>query len=561
MASSSQSAEEAQHAKLWSKSAHCSVPSQNDVSEVHASPIPSLDLDKIEVRMNNLEGLSNRWRSLPDQVKVQFEEKYGRIATLMRVKVQIPALKAMLSVWNPEYGVFSFNDIDTVPTMEEYQALLGIPYSLQNRIYLHLEHRQTWKRLTHLLGIPSEEAKSKEIVKGNTHGWYWTYLEKRLDLYLQEKQWDQASVALALGIYGLILFPGPLGIITCGAVEVFWTVERQGINPMPAILAETLLTLTHCRRQGKGFIKCCSQLLYLWIISHVCPVETKRLTWYLDQPPIERMTRLVISLENEQQWWERILSFNGHNYCWRKLWTSGQPVLIGTGGNQAVSLIGITGYTSYTPALVMRQFGSTQSMINIKEYHQGHFYHELKEEEGLKMARKSWENITLMERSPKGPSASGDYLKWRADRDREHSTVEFKDSNPRQNALLEVADNRLVDSLRKANTENSQLQERMKQLEDQQQKLKRRVRKLKEEARAERMGFEEQEVQWEKERDSLRAEVKETKGQNSKLQERMKYQEVLVEEYKQENKKKKLELKEQALLINDILKECAKERK
>ncbi|KAJ9145745.1 hypothetical protein P3X46_028091 [Hevea brasiliensis] len=417
MASSSQSAEKVQNAKLWSKSAHSPVPSQNDVSEAHASLLPSLDLNKIEVRMNDLEGLSNGWRSLPDQVKARFEEKYGRIATLMRVKVQIPALKAMLSVWNSKYGVFSFNDIDTVPTMEEYQALLGIPYSLQNRIYLHLEHRQTWKLLAHMLGTPPEEVKSKETAKGDTHGWYWTYLQKWLDQCLREKQWDQASVALALGIYGLILFPGPLGIITCNAVEVFWTVERQEINPIPAILAETLLTLTYCRQQGKGSLKCCSQLLYLWIVSHVCPVETKGLTWYLDQPPIERMTRLVISLKNEQQWWERILSFNGHNYCWRKLWTSGQSVLIGTGGNQSVSLIGITGYTSYTPALVMRQFGSTQSVINIEEYHQGHFYHELKEEEGLKMARKSWENITLMERSPKGPSASGDYLKWRADRD------------------------------------------------------------------------------------------------------------------------------------------------
>ncbi len=47
----------------------------------------------------------------------------------------------MLSVWNPKYGVFSFNDIDTTPTMEEYQALLEIPYGAQNRIYLHLEQR------------------------------------------------------------------------------------------------------------------------------------------------------------------------------------------------------------------------------------------------------------------------------------------------------------------------------------------------------------------------------------------------------------------------------------
>jgi len=196
-----------------------------------------LDLSKIEVRMNSLEGLVNGWESFPDQVKAQFEKKYGRIATLMRVRVQVPALKAMLPVWNPKSGVFSFNDIDTPPTIKEYQALLEIPYAAQNRIYIHLEHRQTWKRLAHMLRISPEEAKARETVKGNTHGWYWTYLKKGLDQCIQDQQWDQASLMLALAIYGLILFPGPFGIITCGVVEMFWAVEKQKINPVPAILA------------------------------------------------------------------------------------------------------------------------------------------------------------------------------------------------------------------------------------------------------------------------------------------------------------------------------------
>jgi len=57
MASSSQSAEEVlkseQNAKPWPK--NCSL--------------PPLDLSKIEVRMNSLEGLANGWKLFPDQVK------------------------------------------------------------------------------------------------------------------------------------------------------------------------------------------------------------------------------------------------------------------------------------------------------------------------------------------------------------------------------------------------------------------------------------------------------------------------------------------------------------
>ncbi len=77
-----------------------------------------------------------------------------------------------------------------------------------------------------MLGIPPEEAKMRETVKGNTHCWYWTYLKKWLDQYIQEEQWEQASLALVLGIYGLILFPGPSGIITYGVAEIFWAVEK-----------------------------------------------------------------------------------------------------------------------------------------------------------------------------------------------------------------------------------------------------------------------------------------------------------------------------------------------
>ncbi len=76
----------------------------------------------------------------------------------------------MLSTWNPSYKVFSFNDVDMTPMVEEYQTLLEIPYVAQNRIYLHLDHRQTWKLFLHIMGVPTEEAKVKETIKGNSYG-------------------------------------------------------------------------------------------------------------------------------------------------------------------------------------------------------------------------------------------------------------------------------------------------------------------------------------------------------------------------------------------------------
>ncbi|XP_058003938.1 uncharacterized protein LOC131180608 [Hevea brasiliensis] len=320
-----------------------------------------------------------------------------------------------------------------------------------------------------MLGIPVEEAKAKETIKGSTHGWYWTYIKTYLDLYIQNRQWEQVSLTLTLGIYGLILFPRPLRVITHSVTEMFWVVKKQNVNPIPTILAETLLTLTYCRQQGKGTIKCYFQLLHLWILSHICPLETKGLTWYPNQPLIEKMTRLTISPKNELQWQEQILSFNSHNYYWRKLWSVGQPILSSTGDNHLVPLIGLTGYTSYIPALVIRQFGSTQLAPNVEVLHQAHFFHEPGKEEELKSFRKSWEKVTMIERSPKGLSTMEDYLRWRASRDQGYPIFEPakpKCNTPHREVLSKEVNVKLVSSLQSSNAKNQRLQERIRQFKD-----------------------------------------------------------------------------------------------
>ncbi|XP_057997436.1 proline-rich receptor-like protein kinase PERK8 [Hevea brasiliensis] len=68
-----------------------------------------------------------RFKSIHDSESLQTDT-----GSLIWVKAQAPALKAMLSTWNPSYRVFSFNDVDMTPMVEEYQTLLEIPYAAQN---------------------------------------------------------------------------------------------------------------------------------------------------------------------------------------------------------------------------------------------------------------------------------------------------------------------------------------------------------------------------------------------------------------------------------------------
>ncbi len=119
----------------------------------------------------------------------------------------------------------------------------------------------------------------------------------------------------------------------------------------------------------------------------------------------------------------------------------------------------------------MRQFGSTQFTPNVEGFHQAHFYHELNREEELKAFRKSWEKVTLIEWSPKGPSTMEDYLRWRKNRDKGYRVFELAEPEgimPHREVLSEEVSAKLVSPLWNSNTENQQLQEHIRQLEDQQ---------------------------------------------------------------------------------------------
>jgi hypothetical protein len=74
---------------------------------------------------------------------------------------------------------------------------------------------------------------------------------------------DERYRLMAFAIFGLVLFPSEIGVISLEAASVFIEYERDQINPASAILGETMLSLNHCRTHGKGAMRCCIPMLYL----------------------------------------------------------------------------------------------------------------------------------------------------------------------------------------------------------------------------------------------------------------------------------------------------------
>jgi len=103
-------------------------------------------------------------------------------------------------------------------------------------------------------------------------------------------------IILALGIFGLVLCPSNVGIISLEAINLFVEYEKTKINPSVVILAETLLSLNHCKRTDKGFMRCCVPLLFIWLVRHI-ETETPifKNIWWFDQKPL----KLFVSKEWE----------------------------------------------------------------------------------------------------------------------------------------------------------------------------------------------------------------------------------------------------------------------
>ncbi|MBA0846068.1 hypothetical protein Goarm_023217 [Gossypium armourianum] len=78
----------------------------------------------MDCRRNRKDELKGIWQSWDKAKKTHFWEKYGDVAQLLFVKPDDAMLKAMVHFWDPTYRCFTFNEVDMVPTIDEYSTLL-----------------------------------------------------------------------------------------------------------------------------------------------------------------------------------------------------------------------------------------------------------------------------------------------------------------------------------------------------------------------------------------------------------------------------------------------------
>ncbi|KAL4311715.1 hypothetical protein GQ457_01G028510 [Hibiscus cannabinus] len=195
------------------------------------------DFTRIKVVQNHLPELKMIWERWDGDNKQMFFKKYGDLPYLLDISIDKVLLRALAQFWNPAYNCFTFGSVDLFT-------------SLPKKTFEDNRKDEQW-------------IAPKIKTKGGTQCIAWKFIQELIQA--QHEPVKQVDL-LALSIYGLVIFPKSLGYIDDAVVELFSSLHA-GVNPVPAMLAETFRSLTACKKAGEGRFIGCAQLLLVGSIA------------------------------------------------------------------------------------------------------------------------------------------------------------------------------------------------------------------------------------------------------------------------------------------------------
>ncbi|KAG8500525.1 hypothetical protein CXB51_002658 [Gossypium anomalum] len=417
----------------------------------------------VNVRQNNLEDLVQVWNQWDSDTRGIFTERYGDIAHLITIHVDEQLIKAMVRFWDPAYQCFTFNQEDMTPTIEEYAALLRIDNVQFGKIYVKEPKPLTFrKKLVRLTDMTDAWAEKQIKKKNETVCIPWSSLRESV---LSHPDILKRVNLFALAIYGLVIFPRVLGHIEVAVFDFFERL-KQGVNPVPTILAETF-------RVGKGRFIGCAQLLNVWILSHF---------WKVERTPFHMFSKTFAPLEaylkkewpkeiTEQHWVSVFQNLRAEDITWRAPWIRPSVLLYKCGSQDWVPLLGLWGGVGYAPLLVQRQFSSRQFIPATGGLAQFEFA--FAGEGYMKRVRdiaKSWNEIHFMELALYADTLTQDYDLWRKQR---VSSQQISSTNcTAQNPFLEEMPSELEIARQEFEREKAKMSRDLSTLQEENYQLK-----------------------------------------------------------------------------------------
>uniref|UniRef100_A0A2N9IUG9 DUF7745 domain-containing protein n=1 Tax=Fagus sylvatica TaxID=28930 RepID=A0A2N9IUG9_FAGSY len=361
-----------------------------------------------------VERMRHWWTLLGEDDHADIVGIFGKFPPFMRLQVDRGLLEALASFWDPTHCCFSIGEVDLVPylgggprsnrCLEKY---LGLTTAVLRPEIARPE--ETWRKANISLDLLTKYFSRSDFP-----------VKLARDFIAGKKGWKKFRInAFKIAFAGIFLFPTSAGRIDLGVIPLVFS---EGRSIIPAILCETVRSLSYCRRQGEGVPMFCTQLLQLWFCSHLRHFYRLQTPYHFERHTVSQTVKIALPFTgNSRDWALYLLDLPLGEWSWKVTWG---PAVWRPWTHCAlfdgVPLPGVWGCTGYYPSLALRQFGGVQYPPRLGDLDAVTFDYIPSEDMWRLLSRVEviWEGrlsevVLIEEGSPGDSSVASDFVEWR----------------------------------------------------------------------------------------------------------------------------------------------------
>ncbi|KAH1265359.1 hypothetical protein GmHk_01G001078 [Glycine max] len=278
-----------------------------------------------------------------------FRKTYGKILELTIAEVSIEAIASLTQYYDQPLRCFTFGDFQLVPTIEEFEEILGCPLG-GRKPYLS---SGCLPSLSRIATVVKDSARGLDRIKQTRNGIAGLprgYLEDKARGMANQGDWVPFMDVLALLIFGAVLFPNVDGLVDLAAIDAFLAYHHSKESPVVAVLVDLFDTFDRRCEKSSTQIICCLPALCVWLVSHLFQQDTRH--------PCPLLSHRSCTEKRRIDWDQLLAGIRGRTINWFPRWKEGKEgVLFSCGGYPNIPLVGTRGCINYNPALAIRQLG------------------------------------------------------------------------------------------------------------------------------------------------------------------------------------------------------------
>ncbi|KAH1205587.1 hypothetical protein GmHk_16G046258 [Glycine max] len=278
-----------------------------------------------------------------------FRKTYGKILELTIAEVSIEAIASLTQYYDQPLRCFTFGDFQLVPTIEEFEEILGCPLG-GRKPYLSSGCLPSLSRIATMVKDSARGLDRIKQTRNGIAGLPQKYLEDKARGMANQGEWVPFIDVLALLIFGVVLFPNVDGLVGLAAIDAFLAYHHSKESPVVAVLADLFDTFDRRCEKSSARIICCLPALCVWLVSHLFQQDTRH--------PCPLLSHRSCTEKRRMDWDQLLAGIGSRTISWFPRWKEGREgVLFSCGRYPNIPLVGTRGCINYNPTLAIRQLG------------------------------------------------------------------------------------------------------------------------------------------------------------------------------------------------------------